>query len=58
MENDTTRQNDNDIETEGTNTVFDNDDLDDAVGAADDTGMISQQQYVVKTEEEAGLDAG
>ncbi|MBC5814917.1 MAG: hypothetical protein GIW97_00105 [Candidatus Eremiobacteraeota bacterium] len=56
MENDTTRQNDNDIETEGTNTIFDNDDLDDAVGAADDTGMISQQQYVVKTEEEAELD--
>jgi|GEM_PF-4101787 len=58
MENDTTRPNDNDIETEATNTVFDNDDVDDAVAAADDTGMVSQQQYVVKTEEEAGLDDG
>jgi hypothetical protein len=55
MENDTTRANSNDIETEGTNTVFDDDDLDAAVGAADDTGMVSQQQYVVKTEEQEAL---
>lgn len=59
MENDTIRQNDNDIETEGTSegtdTVFDDDSLDDAVAAADDTGMISQQQVVIKTEEEEHL---
>lgn len=55
MENDTTRANENDIETEGTNTIFDDDDLDAAVGAADDTGMVSQRQSVVKTEEEEPL---
>ena len=56
MENDTTRANSNDIETEGTNTVFDDDELDDAVGAADDTGMISQQQYAIKSEEQEALE--
>lgn len=59
MENDTVRKNDNDIETEGAtsegNSVFDDDSLDDAVSAADDTGMISQQQFVIKTEEEEHL---
>ncbi|MDQ6930043.1 MAG: hypothetical protein M3126_05190 [Candidatus Eremiobacteraeota bacterium] len=59
MENDTVRKNDNDIETEGAtsegNSVFDDDSLDDAVSAAGDTGMISQQQFVIKTEEEEHL---
>ncbi len=59
MENDTVRKNDNDIETEGAtsegNSVFDDDSLDDAVSAADDTGMISQQQAVVATEENENL---
>lgn len=49
----------NDIDK--TNTVFDDDDLDDAVASADDTGMISQRQTVVETQEalpdeEAGSD--
>lgn len=34
-----------------TNTVFDNDDLDIAVASADDTGMVSQRQTVVESEE-------
>lgn len=38
-------------ESTGTNTIFDDDDLDTAVASADDTGMISQRQYVVESEE-------
>lgn len=30
--------------------IFEDDDLDTAVGAADDTGMVSAQQVVVQTE--------
>ena len=40
-----------DNDTEKTNTVFDDDELDDAVASADDTGMISQRQAVVETQE-------
>ena len=40
---------DNDIDK--THTVFDDDDLDTAVASADDTGMISQRQTVVQSEE-------
>ena len=57
MENDSSRLNDNDVETEGTNTVFDNDDLDDEVAAADDTGMVRGQQYAIKSEENEALDS-
>ena len=55
MENDTIRHNDNDIETEGTNTLFDDDNLDGAIAAADDTGMVSQQQVAIKSEEVENL---
>ena len=51
MENDVNRVNDDAIETEGTNTVFDDDSLDVAVAAADDTGMISQQQFAIRSDE-------
>ena len=50
MEND-------DLQNEGTNTVFDDDDLDGAVAAADDTGMISQQQTVIAIEEDVPADS-
>ncbi|GAC1659503.1 MAG: hypothetical protein NVS9B12_12790 [Vulcanimicrobiaceae bacterium] len=55
MENDTNGQNDNDIETEGTGTVFDDDGLDGALAAADATGMIAQQQTIISSEESEKL---
>jgi len=30
--------------------IFEDDDLDAAVGAADDTGMVTSQQIIIKTE--------
>ncbi|MDP9017356.1 MAG: hypothetical protein M3N19_03410 [Candidatus Eremiobacteraeota bacterium] len=35
--------------------LFGNDDLDQAVANADATGMVAQQQFVIKTEEEKEL---
>ena len=35
--------------------IFDDDDLDKAVSSADDTGVVSQQQFI--TEEEAGVES-
>ena len=40
-----------DNDSDKTNTVFDDDDLDGAIAGADDTGMISQRQSVVESEE-------
>ena len=48
MENDVEGLNE---ESSGTHTVFDDDDLDRAVASADDTGMVSQRQYVIESEE-------
>ncbi len=38
--------------------IFEDDDLDAAVGAADDTGMVSAQQIVVHTEIDEDLKPG
>ncbi len=44
------------METEDPHTPFEDDTLDDAVAGADDTGLITQQQLIVESETETGLD--
>jgi hypothetical protein len=47
---------DNDQTTAEPKTIFDNDDRDDAVIAADDTGMLSSEKFITGAEIEESLD--